>query len=81
MEHKHVVKMGNTENVIAVYVNTTLHMVNFEAATVLDEEQHWARQRVKEAIHIKQDFQRNSNESGSWTKSEPNLEPSTESPD
>ena len=52
-EHKHAIRKRDTENGIAVYVNTTLHMMNWKAATVLDEEQHWARLRVKEAIHIK----------------------------
>ena len=49
-EHKFAVR----ETCTAVHVDTTLHAMNWEIATVLDEEQQWARQRVKKSIHIKE---------------------------
>ena len=44
--------MEHTEDVTVVHANPILHEVDWEAATVQDEEQHWTRPRVKEAIHI-----------------------------
>ena len=50
-EYKYSVKRG--ENGIAVHANSTFHEVDWEEATVLDEQQHWGRRRVMEAVHIK----------------------------
>ena len=52
-EHKNAVRKGDTENGIAVHVNTTLHAMDWEVAILLDEEQVGQTERVKEAIHIK----------------------------
>ncbi len=52
-EHKYAVKRGNPENGIAVHANTTLHAIDWESAKVLEEQQHWMKRRVAEAILIR----------------------------
>ena len=56
-EHKTAVKKNDTKNGIAVHAWTNQHQVNWEAASVKQEERSYWRRRVLEALHIHRQHQ------------------------
>ena len=51
-EHRRSVRRGDTNNSIAVHVQTTDHIIKWENAEVLQREQHKTRRKIKEAMYI-----------------------------
>ena len=56
-EHKAAVKKNDPKNGIAVHAWANQHQVNWEAASVKQEERIYWRRRVLEALHIHQQHQ------------------------
>ena len=52
-EHRRSVRRGDTNNSIAVHVQTTDHIIKWENAEVLQREQHKTRRKIKEAMYIR----------------------------
>ena len=51
-EHRRSVRRGDTNNSIAVHVQTTDHIIKWENAEVLQREQQKTRRKIKEAMYI-----------------------------
>ena len=56
-EHKTTVKKNDPKNSIAVHAWANQHQVNWEAASVKQEERSYWRRRVLEVLHIHQQHQ------------------------
>ena len=56
-EHKAAVKKNDPKNSVAVHAWANQHQVNWEAASVKQEERIYWRRRVLEALHIHQQHQ------------------------
>ena len=52
-EHRYAVKTGNMNNGIAAHAWNSEHQVDWEAARIRLQEQHYWRRKVLEAIHIR----------------------------
>ena len=51
-EHRRSVRRGDTNNSIAVHVQTTDHIIKWENVEVLQREQHKTRRKIKEVMYI-----------------------------
>ena len=51
-EHRISVRRGDTNNSIAIHVQTTDHIIKWEDAEVIQREQHKTRRKIKEAMYV-----------------------------
>ena len=51
-EHKRVVQRADMNNSSAIHVQSTIHDISWDKATMIEGEQHRLRRKIKEVIHI-----------------------------